>query len=198
MTNSAAVKSVETVVKLVGTTIATQGTVVVGKVVFQKALVIALRSSLAKAIAKVVAELISTKFMVAVGALLLTIPFHKIVDELVLVVVIGNFLLLIGEAGIMSTTTITAIILIPIFAWIMYHEYKIFPSKIGKSISKSMFKELDKNFDQINTKTFASLVQNAGQDLGKTLGTLLFEDAEVKAQINTIINAVTQTQKVMN
>ncbi|NEQ73510.1 MAG: hypothetical protein F6K23_10780 [Okeania sp. SIO2C9] len=80
MTNSAAVKSVETVVKLVGTTIATQGTVVVGNIVFQKALVIALRSSLAKAIAKVVAELISAKFMLAVGELLLRIPFHKIVD----------------------------------------------------------------------------------------------------------------------
>ncbi|MBC6478517.1 MAG: hypothetical protein GDA56_12770 [Hormoscilla sp. GM7CHS1pb] len=198
LTKSAAVKSVETAVKMVGTTIATQGTVVVGNVVFQKALVIALRSSLAKAIAKVVTELISTKFMVAVGELLLTIPFHKIVDELVVVVLIGNFLLLIAEAGIVNTSTITAIILMPIFAWIMYHEYKNFPSKIGKSISKSMFKELDKNFNQINTKTFASLVETSGKELAKNLGILLFQDADFKAQIKTIMNAVNQAAKVMN
>lgn len=157
-------------------------------------LAISIGSAASSAIGKVIMKKVAlyvSKNIGIVAAKVMAVPIIKaLVMKFAAAAIISAFVKFIAMKTGMGIGAAVAIVLLPVLALVLSHEWTAFPEKLGKSIAESICAELDNSFVATNTQALSNVFQQLLEDQVEAIGKSLAGDEEVAEQISDLLSFV--------
>ena len=147
-------------------------------------------SAIGKVIVRKVALYVS-KNIGAVAAKVMAVPIIKaLVMKFAVAAIISAFVKFIAVKTGVGIGAAVAIVLLPLLAAVLIHEWTTFPEKLGKSIADSISNELSDSFVATNKQALSHVFQELLEDQVTAIGKHLAGDEEVAEQISELLDFV--------
>lgn len=123
---------------------------------------------------------------------LIAIPAVKhaiviLVKKFVIVAIVGGIAkLILAKAGI-GLGAAVAIILAPIIAWIIVHEWRNFPNKLAKEVAQGVRNELNRSFQDTNETILNTMYNGALDQAGQQINQWINEDEDIANVVSDLV-----------
>ena len=147
-------------------------------------------SAIGKVIMKKVAVYVTKNIGVATTKLLAGPVIKALVMKFAAAAIVSAFIkFIVVKTGIGIGAAI-AIVLLPLLAAVLAHEWSSFPEKLGDSIAESICAELSDSFVKTNKEALSNVFQQLLEDQMEAIGRHLVGDAEVAEGISELLSFI--------
>lgn len=122
---------------------------------------------------------------------LMAIPIIKTaIKKLVVAAIIVAFYKFVAVQLGIHAGAILSVAIIAVAGWLLNHEWKNLPKKLGESIAESITKDLDRDFRKINQEILSGMFKDIFNHLVKDIAKQMTDDKEIKATIGEIFKVI--------